>query len=452
MTMPKVSVVVPVYNSSRHLKECLDSLATQTLADIEIICIDDGSTDVSWTILNEFRKIDGRFCVLKQENRGAAEARNRGLKIARGEYIIFLDSDDVFESDMIDVMYKKSLASGSDITICNYDVYSNQRGVDKQVMHSCMTKTPIVGLTDLPLSGLMQFVTPVPWTKLIRKSFLITNDIVFQNLKSANDVYFSYMSGLLAKAICRTDDIAPKIHYRTNTSSQISSHRSINDVYRAFGKLHEDFKSREIEANKLKYVYAAALSHLSVELLIGKGDSPDDRKCFFQFFQERGSLELGLRSFNEDLGVYDKLLKYFLYGSYDKNMLEQSFAKIFALCEAKKEMLGNLAKGKKTVYWGLGLYGRSILSECSEADVHFSYVCDKRFSGKSILGYNVITFNEIKDDVDYIFISTDKYFYDICRFIKAAISKPVHVINIYRFILENCTVEGCTVYVKPMDA
>ena len=93
----KVSIIIPVYNTSKYLNQCLDSVVNQTLQEIEIICIDDGSTDDSLKILNEYKSKDDRFIILQQEYVGAGAARNYALNFARGKYIQFLDSDDYFE-------------------------------------------------------------------------------------------------------------------------------------------------------------------------------------------------------------------------------------------------------------------------------------------------------------------------------------------------------------------
>lgn len=92
--MTKVSIIIPIYNVEKYLSQCLESIANQTLKDIEIICIDDGSTDNSLNILNEYKNKDKRFVILTQHNEGAANARTKGMKIAKGEYIGFVDSDD----------------------------------------------------------------------------------------------------------------------------------------------------------------------------------------------------------------------------------------------------------------------------------------------------------------------------------------------------------------------
>ena len=115
--MPKISVIIPVYNTEKYLKECLDSVINQTLTDIEIICIDDGSTDNSFKILQEYAQKDERFIVLKQKNRGAGLARNLGIKQAKAEFVVFMDSDDKYpDENILELMYAK--AKENNVMIC----------------------------------------------------------------------------------------------------------------------------------------------------------------------------------------------------------------------------------------------------------------------------------------------------------------------------------------------
>ena len=104
---PKVSVIIPVYNSAEYLGQCLDSIFLQTLNDIEVICVDDGSTDDSPSILSTYAMLDDRLKLVHQENAGPGVARNRGMQEATGEFIIFLDSDDFFHKEMLEKMVAK---------------------------------------------------------------------------------------------------------------------------------------------------------------------------------------------------------------------------------------------------------------------------------------------------------------------------------------------------------
>lgn len=105
----KVSVIIPVYNSEKYLEKCLNSLIKQTLEDIEIVCINDGSTDNSLEILNAYAKKDRRIKVLSQKNLKQGAARNNGLKIAQGEFISFVDSDDWVDFDYLEKLYNAAI-------------------------------------------------------------------------------------------------------------------------------------------------------------------------------------------------------------------------------------------------------------------------------------------------------------------------------------------------------
>lgn len=129
--MPKVSVIVPVYNTEQYLKECVDSLLKQTLTDLEIILIDDGSPDNSAYICDEYAKLDSRVKVIHKENGGLSSARNAALDICKGEYIGFVDSDDFVEPTMFEELYNSAINYNSDISICALSTFSNNGVIPK---------------------------------------------------------------------------------------------------------------------------------------------------------------------------------------------------------------------------------------------------------------------------------------------------------------------------------
>lgn len=127
--MPKISVIIPVYNVENYLRECLDSIINQTFKDIEIICVDDCSTDNSLDILNEYAQKDNRIKVFEQkENSGQGAARNFGISIAQGEYITFVDPDDYIESTMYEKMYNQAKTLNSEIVMCDVQKFFETSG------------------------------------------------------------------------------------------------------------------------------------------------------------------------------------------------------------------------------------------------------------------------------------------------------------------------------------
>ena len=220
--MPQVSIVIPVCNVERYLRECLDSVVNQTLKDLEIICVDDGSTDGSVGILEEYARGDGRFRIVRRPNQGAAEARNRGLEIARGDYVVFLDSDDFFEPLMLEHLAGIAARDDADVVLCNFFRFSEETGKEERLTTSCdRTFLP----PQMPFAAasvadwIFQTTIACPWNKLFRREFLVERGLRFQDLPNSNDLAMIYSALALARRISYSD--CAFVHYRVrgNASS-----------------------------------------------------------------------------------------------------------------------------------------------------------------------------------------------------------------------------------------
>lgn len=191
MDKPLVSVTVPIYNTSKYLKKCLDSLSAQTLKDIEFILIDDGSTDDSGSICDAYAKTDSRFTVIHQKNGGSSVARETGLQNSRGEYIIICDSDDWVEPDMYERMYDTAKKENADIVTCGYfSEYDNNRQSNKYIKF--IENDGVVDNYDLLLRG-------SGWssTKLIKRSIFEKFDIHYEcgiNLSEDSLILYKLMN------------------------------------------------------------------------------------------------------------------------------------------------------------------------------------------------------------------------------------------------------------------
>lgn len=226
--MPLVSVIMPVYNAQDYLKQSLNSVLNQTLKDIEVICVDDGSTDSSMEILQETQASDHRVKAIQQENRGGGAARNRGLAEARGKYVIFLDSDDYFESMLLESCVLQADLKDADIVFFDYVQFDKDgKETKRQGGHvNWLKKSPdSFCYQDIP-DLIMSLVTPVPWNKLYRASFLRDYGFQFDEITSTNDVTFASLSVAAASVI----SYLPKtlVHYRIGHSNTISSTKTKN--------------------------------------------------------------------------------------------------------------------------------------------------------------------------------------------------------------------------------
>lgn len=171
--MPKVSVIVPVYNAEKYLPECVDSILAQTLRDIEVILVDDGSTDGSPALCDHYAKKDSRVHVIHKPNGRAASARNAGLKIAQGEYIAFVDSDDWIEPDM----YEKMLVANAEVCLCDYIRFQGDNEfpfTQPNIRSGFYDKSQICKeiYPHLVMDGVEYPITISNWAMLIKRSII----------------------------------------------------------------------------------------------------------------------------------------------------------------------------------------------------------------------------------------------------------------------------------------
>ena len=223
--MTAVSIIIPVYNVASYLRCCLDSVVNQSIKDIEIICVDDGSTDNSPNILREYAESDNRIQIITQANAGPGAARNTGLSRARGEYLIFLDSDDWFEQDFLEQMVDKALQTSADVVICKTVEFDSD--TSKEYRADWMLKEQYLpGDTFAPediATHLFQFTYGMPWDKLYRRQWLIQLGIEFPRLSNSEDLAFVFPSILAANRITIVDKIL--VHHRVNRNTSVSNSR-----------------------------------------------------------------------------------------------------------------------------------------------------------------------------------------------------------------------------------
>ena len=203
--VPKASVVIPVYNSARYLPEALASVLMQKdFAEIEAICIDDGSTDDSAAILDFWEKRDSRLRVLRQANAGPGVARNAGLDVARGEYICFLDADDRLSSGAaLRAAYEQAKSDGLDVLVAAGSVMAEDGNVERRdayLNRSLLPATRVFGPEALA-TGLYLVAPMTPWAKLFRRKFLEEKQLRFPPLKRSEDFPFVQLALSLAGRI-----------------------------------------------------------------------------------------------------------------------------------------------------------------------------------------------------------------------------------------------------------
>lgn len=207
--MEKISIIVPIYNMENYLEECLNSLINQTLKDIEIICINDGSTDNSLEILKEYAKNDTRIRIFSQVNQGQGIARNKGIKIAKGEYLLFVDPDDYINSKTCEILYNTFKDTKANIIQFDYENLYEHPRLKKSRILSNEVNDIVNTFKIYPNSYYDTNKIPIclygqrlmAWDKAYSVKFLKENNIHFASNKYAEDHIFTIMATFNEKKI-----------------------------------------------------------------------------------------------------------------------------------------------------------------------------------------------------------------------------------------------------------
>lgn len=220
MNKEKISIIVPVYKVEKYLEKCIASIVNQTYTELEIILVDDGSPDRCGEICDQWAKKDSRIKVVHKENGGRSDARNAGVEIATGEYIGFVDSDDLLEPDMYQVLFDKLMKYGADIAVCERQTVWEDESQKKQ---SQSNEFKILD-GDAALKLLIgDGISQVVWNKLYRRE--VIGDIEFEVGKYYEDEFWSYQVFGRAKKVILMDYVG--YYYRQHPGSIMAEYYSL---------------------------------------------------------------------------------------------------------------------------------------------------------------------------------------------------------------------------------
>ncbi len=257
--MPKVSVIVPVYNVKQYVGKCLESLVNQTLSDIEIIVVNDGSQDGSKDIVLEYKgKYSNKIVYLEKQNGGLSDARNYGMKYTNGDYIAFLDSDDYVELNTYEKLYNKAIETDADMVECDfYWEYPDKRIHD--------TNANYKNESDMYANARV-----VAWNKLYKREVLLNSNIEFPKGLRYEDVEFFY------KILPKLNKIElinePLIHYvqRENSITYVQNERT-KEIFTILDNVIEYYKQNglyEKFSAELEYMYTRILLRSSLKRIV----------------------------------------------------------------------------------------------------------------------------------------------------------------------------------------
>lgn len=416
--MPKVSIVMPLYNAAKYLEESLESVLCQSFADYELICIDDASTDGTMEILYKFIQKDNRIRIKKNTQRsGAAYSRNRGLHEARGNYVIFLDGDDIFDEALLERAVYTLDEYNADIVMYDFMHVPSENIYQKRVVcHGENYRQRYCRHTFcIKDNASYEFMlwSPATCNKMYRKDFLLENKLEFQDIPSANDVYFSYMALLLSERTIVMDDERVMVYARDHAEpSRISNNRDPMCGFCAMQNLQQEL----IKRNKLKEVvqhFYYQVYFVLKSLLFSCRNTERESK-FYHFLQTEG-MNILCQAENSYFAGTDQFinnrLNCFRTNSYQTKWYEQdSLLDIYL--DKNRDMVCELflklkAENKKICIWGMGRHGHSLLKFLTENNIRVDLVVDKdsRKQGTRSGEYIISAPDRVQGGVDVIIIS-----------------------------------------------
>lgn len=262
---PQVSVVLPIFNPGSFLRQCLDSILSQEGVGLEVICVDDGSTDETPEVLGAYAQRDERVRVVTQENAGAGVARNVGLSLAHGKYTAFFDPDDFIAPGALADMLRLAESSGADIVVsgvAHYAVDGKRLVFEQSFIGRSQGLESVFSGNDLRNSIFMDFL-PAPWNKLYLTEFLCKNELEFQALPRCNDLCFTMTAFACAKRIAVLNRICYCYRQGVVGSLQNTSDEDPTCVCRAYLELR-----RQLQRRGLYERYAVAYAKAAVSSLL----------------------------------------------------------------------------------------------------------------------------------------------------------------------------------------
>ena len=230
MKKPKVTVIIPAYNSQEYIERCLDSVLAQTFQDFEILVINDGSIDDTGKIVKEYAKKDERIRYVEQENIGVARTRNKAVGLARGEFIAFMDNDDFIDKDYLEMLLPKR---GGDVVISGFK-RPNKDG-------------KIIAQMRLENEEWSKFMNPTPWAKIYRRGFIVNNKLEFLDNGIGEDIYFNLVAMLTTKKIRILDYVGYNWFLNADSVSS-TKHKKYDevDVFKLLDSCYKELKKRDL--------------------------------------------------------------------------------------------------------------------------------------------------------------------------------------------------------------
>ena len=252
--MLKITIIIPMYNAGKSILRCLKCISNQTFSDYDLIIVNDGSTDNSVDIVNQYLNKDTalkeKTSIVSKDNSGIANTRNYGLRIAKGKYVSFIDQDDFISADYLGNYYYSAELSSADIVVGGYErVSSSGKILSRRVT---------------PNTDWGKYPNIMPWAHIYRREFLVSNNIAFLDCNIGEDIYFNVLAYQLTDKICIIPDVGYKWFFNDQSVSN-TLHTSLDNGYdeiRLYNALYDKLKKMGKENERfIEYFFLRSICH-----------------------------------------------------------------------------------------------------------------------------------------------------------------------------------------------
>lgn len=450
--MPTVSVVITVYNGAKYLSKCLDSILAQTLSNIEIICVDDCSSDTSPQILSGYQ--DKIKILTNEKNCTAGESRNRGYEATSGEYVIFLDADDIFEPNMLEKAYVKAKSCDSDICIFKEDLFADK--IEERTNYAyveylmdALGKRNFFSPTELK-DMLFSLWNGWAWDKLFRRKFIVDTGLKFQKLKSSNDGFFVHAALASAHKISFVNEVL--VHHRTGDHNSVSNRR---DCAWESCLLYLKELKRYLVQRDLFSVFEKSYLHWTLDFLYWNYRTLNDinRKYLNEAVRLFLINDLNIRGYEKD--YFYNAFSYWFADCIVKNKEnkiplteELHFLKVYQLSVDKIEELKNYVSehGWSVALWGAGIRGKAFAMIYGQyfSELKTAYDMDKMKQGK-VLDQDIIIRKferKQKKKTECIFVLNPAHLLPLCETLK---DESLVLFDMNSYLTFPCAIDDCIV-------
>lgn len=448
LSPPKVSIILPVYNVEQYLYHSLSCLVNQTLRDIEIICVDDGSTDQSVSIIQSFADRDSRVQLILNEHSFAGGARNAGLDRASGDYVMFLDPDDYYDVTMLEKLYDHIVNSQADMAVCGiYNVYEGQMKYAapsyKPFINQFFTNK-IFNAKDVRNDIWMLLV--YPYNKIYKRSFLTENGIRFQPIKNTNDASFAFECMIAASKILMLNEAYYYYRHSRPNNTRTTKGKNLECVIQAYEHAYERCKRypyfKDCEAGFKAIILSSLVWHLNIYCK----EYDAAKSAFYDYIKN-----YALNEFAPNPDVQLELKNYHLAYYYAVKSILQYDYKTYCKKQHRKGIFRKRVQGSSINYSFLGIkyysykyspdikvhkiLGIPVFSTRISRNKKRKFVCGLRISKETVTPHRVETY------LNYVINKLDLQKSSVVYLLFVHLGETFLLSNMLKLLVQNDKVE-----------